>query len=311
MKYFDLHTDALTKMEGVFQVTPTCLRRGGCLVQCFAAFLGEEDEKFRRALFFSQKFDEMCAREGYRPVKKFSDIREGALCAMLTVEEGGAVEGDLKKLDLLYRRGVRMMGLLWNRENEIGYPNFVAYGRGDLGHGTRVLREERGLKPFGFALAERMISLGMAIDVSHASDGVFEDVAQICKRAGVPFVASHSNAAEIFPHARNLTDGQIGALSDCGGVVGLNFCADFLSDDPTAEGQRVALLAHAAHILRVGGEDVLALGSDFDGIPENAYMKNAACMPTLLGDLETAFGARIAEKIAFGNTMRVFRCILG
>ncbi len=310
MKYIDLHTDALTKTEGVFQVTRELLERGGCGVQCFAAFLEEQEGRFARALSLCDKFGEMCAREGYLPVRTFSDIREEKLCAMLTVEEGGAVEGDLGKLETLYARGVRMMTLLWNRENEIGYPNFVAYGRGDLGHGAALLREERGLKPFGFSLIERMQELGMLIDVSHASDGAFGDVARLSKRTGIPFLASHSCAAAVFPHARNLTDGQIRSLAECGGIVGLNFCAAFLGGKRSAEGQRRAILAHAAHIIAVGGEDVLAIGSDFDGIPANAYMKNAARMPSLIEELAAAFGSRVAKKIARTNALRVFESVL-
>ena len=112
--------------------------------------------------------------------------------------------------------------------------------------------------------------------------------------------------AAVTPWARNLTDGQIRTLSGCGGVAGLNFCMDFLSEDGSREGQRAALLAHARRFIHVGGEDVLALGSDFDGIPPDSFIPDAAAMPRLLQLLADAFGSRVAEKIACGNFLRVF-----
>lgn len=111
--------------------------------------------------------------------------------------------------------------------------------------------------------------------------------------------------------ARNLTDEQLKAVADCGGVIGLNFCMDFLSDDKNAEGQRRALLAHARHILTVAGEDALALGSDFDGIPPNSFMPVPSHMPALLELFADEFGGRVAEKIAAGNFLRVFEEVCG
>ncbi|MDE5896526.1 MAG: dipeptidase, partial [Clostridia bacterium] len=106
---------------------------------------------------------------------------------------------------------------------------------------------------------------------------------------------------------RNLTDGQIRLLADCGGVAGLDFCADFLSADGSAEGQRKAILAHARHIVNTGGEDVLALGSDFDGIPQNAYLRSPADMPKLIEELIAEFGSAAAEKITRKNFLRVWQ----
>ncbi len=295
MKYIDLHCDALTQ-EGVLQATAENLRRGGCLMQCFAAFIDVRKclpaGRFARATSLCEKFGEMCGREGYHPVRNFSDIREGSINALLTVEEGGAIEGSLEKLEALYACGVRMMTLTWNFENELGAPG----GKGG------------GLTLFGQACVERMKALGMIVDVSHGSDRLAEDVAALMGHT--PFVASHSNAREVFAHPRNLGDGEIRRIADNGGVIGLNFFADFLSTDKSAAGQRQALLAHAEHILKVGGEDILAIGSDFDGIPENPYLKNPADMPRFAEELQKKFGARGAEKICAGNALRVFAEVL-
>ena len=105
---------------------------------------------------------------------------------------------------------------------------------------------------------------------------------------GTAFLATHSNAASVCGWARNLTDGQIRQVADCGGVVGLNFCADFVGSDHSSEGQRRGLLAHAKAIVAAGGEDVLAIGSDFDGIPPNQFLPSPASMPRFLEDLAGA-----------------------
>ena len=333
MKYIDLHCDALTS-EGVLQVTKENLRRGGCMLQCFAAFVNVQKctpaGRFARAVFLCEKFEEMCEKEGYRVVRKFSDIEEGKLNAMLTVEEGGAIEGSLEKLEEFYFRGVRMMTLTWNFENEIGAPSPTPPPN-KLGEGkvnatpNPYAREENacppcaggenacppcargGLTAFGRSAAERMKELGMIADVSHGSDRLVKDVAEIMRG---PFAASHSNARSVFPHPRNLGDREIRLIADSGGVIGLNFFADFLSPDRSAAGQREALLAHAEHIIKVGGEDVLAIGSDFDGIPENPYLKNPSLMPEFIMELQKKFGGDAAEKICRKNALRVFREVL-
>ncbi len=296
MKYIDLHCDALTKREGVFQVTKALLHAGGCMLQCFAAFIEEKDRRFERALALCDRFDAMCEKEGYLPVRTFSDIKKEGVHAMLTVEEGGAVEGSIEKLERLYFRGVRMMTLTWNYPNEIGFPHTSP---SDMG----------GLSSFGGACVERMCELKMLPDVSHGNDRLVFDTAAICRAKGFPLVASHSNARAASFHTRNLSDEGIRTVAACGGVVGLNFFANFLSAEGSEGGQREALLSHARHILRVGGEDALSLGSDFDGAPPNPYVKDAACVPKLLGDLEEAFGGRIAEKIAYRNALRVFESL--
>ncbi len=311
MKYLDLHTDALTKVEGVFQVTRENLLRGGCFFQCFAAFVEDPRDAFAEASALAEKFDAMCKAEGYHPVRRRADIRGGAVNAMLTVEGGGAIAGSLEKLEALYRRGVRMMTLTWNFPNAIGWPNWIGTRGGSLGHGGRKIRQTaHGLTPFGHAVVEKMGELGMLVDVSHGSDRLFFDVAARSRETHIPFVASHAGADAVFAHARNLTDAELRALADAGGAVGLDFCAAFLSDDRSAAGQREALLAHARHIVDVGGEDVLAVGSDFDGIPENAYMKSAAEMPCFLEDLGEIFPPRVVEKIAYANALRVIGEVL-
>ena len=241
-------------------------------------------------------FDALCAREGYHKVLCARDVREDSVNAVLTAEGGAfATLGELRGL---YARGVRMAGFVWNVPTAAAYPNFPDYAGLCAGRVPFFLREEaRGLTAFGHEAAEEMARLGIIPDLAHASDRAFWEMAE---KKG-PFAVSHTGAACVQNAARNLTDAQLAALGDCGGVAGLYVCADFLSEDGGCEGQRAALAAHARAILRAGGEDVLAIGSDFDGIPPNPFLPHPAKMPLLLQLLADEFGARIAEKSRAGQ----------
>ncbi len=305
MRYCDLHCDVLTAGEGVLQASGEALLAGGCALQCFAAFVCGGEGAFSRALALCGDFDALCLREGYRPVTRAGELTADGICALLTVEGGEALEGRLSALDALYRRGVRMLTLTWNRPNALGYPCFPDYEGLFTGRSSFAARDtRRGLTPFGREVVLRMNELGMLVDLAHGSEKLVYEAAALSRK---PVLVSHAGAAKAYPHARNLTRAQISCIADRGGVVGLCYCADFLSGDKSAEGQRDALLAHARAIVQAGGEDCLCLGSDFDGMPPNAFLPDASRVPQLLEALEGAFGSRAAEKFACGNFTRVFR----
>lgn len=149
----------------------------------------------------------------------------------------------------------------------------------------------------------------MIVDVSHLSDAGFYDVASHAKR---PFVASHSDARAICPAVRNLTDDMIGLLAEKGGVTGLNFCPSFLNAQKDYPGTAADVARHAAHIIKVGGEDCLGLGSDFDGIRTHAELPGADAMPVLEDALAKAgLTARQRDKVMGENVLRVYREVLG
>ncbi len=299
-----MHCDALSN-EGVLQATKENLTGGECFLQCFAAFVSTKENRFQQANHLIDKFYTHCRENGYHPVTKPSELKKDKINALLTVEEGGAIEGDLEKLEALYARGVRMMSLTWNYRNELGAPCFPDYDGLKWGDNTIRLREKgSGLTPLGERAILKMNELGMMIDVSHGSDRLLSDALFFSRK---PIVASHSNAREAFDCARNLNAVQIKAIAQNGGVVGLNFCAEFLSEDKSEQGQAEAVLSHARAILNVGGEDCLAIGSDFDGIKPNPYLKTPADISKLLSVFEREFGARLAEKIAYRNFLRVFQ----
>lgn len=308
MKYFDLHCDALT-CSGVASVTKESLSSGGCALQCFAAFLSKERDRLENFLALADRFDALCNQNGFLPVKSLSDLLCGSnkIKAMLTFEGGGVLEGDLKNLEILFSRGVRLMTLTWNYQSELGYPAFLNYDAWRAGKREGEMCERaRGLTNFGKEAVEAMCALGIGADVSHGSLKLLRDVAEICKARRKPFFATHSNAAAVFPCPRNLDDGGIRLIAESGGVVGLCFCADFLSNKNTISAQKQALIMHARNIINVGGEDCLAIGSDFDGIEPNPFIPSPAFVPRLLEN----FNGRVAEKIAYRNALRAFSLLL-
>lgn len=216
---------------------------------------------------------------------------EGKISAFLTVEEGGVLQGRIEQLRNLYRLGVRLVTLTWNYPNEIGFPNFDAPYR------------TRGLTPFGREVVAEMNRLGMLVDVSHLSDAGFDDVAALSKK---PFVASHSNCRAVTGHPRNLTDEMIRRLAEKGGVMGINFSRNFLGDSPVSRVED--MMRHARHAYQVGGIEVLALGTDFDGIAPFLEIEHAGQLGKFTDALaKSGFTEEEIEKICWKNALRVLK----
>ena len=231
-------------------------------------------------------------------MKSADDLKEGTLHAILTTEEGASIEGDISRLSILKSWGVRIFGLTWNYENELGYPN-----------SCNPVIMAKGLKEKGIEAVEECGRLGIIVDVSHLSDGGFMDVAHYAKG---PFIATHSNARSITCVSRNLTDDELRILADKGGVTGLNFCPAFLHDEKAiaedeAESRIEDMVRHVMHIYKTAGADVLAIGTDFDGIggrleipsPDKLYLLHEALIKAGLTE-------SILDKMWYGNAMRIF-----
>ena len=314
MKYIDLHCDTLTasKDKGVpldsgnLHIGLDKLEKSGCAAQCFAIFTdGETAPKdFEKYLsFYGEEMQRLSAR--ILPVRQYSDLKYcldgGGTGVILTVENLGFIGGDISRLDKLYKAGVRMASLVWNFENALAFPNLKFKDNLPL----FSERETRGLTKLGREACEKLDELGIIVDISHLSDGGAED---ILKDRKIPIVASHSNAEAVYPVCRNLTDGLIKKIADCGGVVGVNFCVDFLGGGGSME----SVLGHINHVIKVGGEEVIAFGSDFDGIPQNPFIKDCTAMPELLNFLNIrGLSTATLEKLAYKNFARVFREVCG
>ena len=319
MNYIDMHCDTLMlawmkKQREIFDqpemmVDVKRLRAGGCKAQFFAIFMPSPGMKERMGLknfnddeyidtlrgIFSATLEEN--PDWVAQARSLADIhaneRAGKVSAILTMEDGRSVDGSMEKLERYYDAGVRVIGLTWNQANCFGSPN---------SRDSAVMQQ--GLTAFGKDAIVRMNELGMGIDVSHLSDGGFWDVAHLTKK---PFFATHSNCRSLNPHPRSMTDEMIRALADKGGVMGVNFCPSFLIGD--TDNERMTsdmLIAHLRHMIRVGGEDCAAIGTDFDGMGGDLEIASADQMPQLFVALEKAgFTPREIEKIAFGNAERV------
>ena len=317
MYRIDLHSDTLTmlrKKEDLAhshcQVTLENLKQSETLVQCFSVFIptGYFPGFMRKGLtqrqadrIYKKYLETMETFEGdLLPVKSHADIdrckEEGRTGVLLTLEDGGIMGDQIENVESFYKKGVRLVTLTWNSQNPIGYPR-----------SSDKEKMNRGLKPYGFAVIEEMDRLGMAVDVSHLSDGGFWDVIGHCKK---PVLASHSDARAVKDHPRNLTDDMIRAIAEKGGIIGINFAPEFLSD---AKGNRAADAArHIRHIYNVGGEDVLAFGSDFDGITGCDELKGPCDCEKILEALkaEPGFPGTAIEKLWWKNADRYFESVL-
>ena len=302
MKYVDLHCDTLTKSfdeklcikDGGMQINLDKLKKSGCAAQCFAIFTQGEgaDSRF---LNYAEYFKDCMRRYGRQTefIKNYSQLKYcldgGATGVILTVENLGFISS-ADQIDGLHSLGVRIASPVWNFENALAFPNISEKGR-----------EKRGLKPLGREVIKRLDERGIIVDISHLSDGGAEEILRGRK---IPLVASHSNCAAVCNHPRNLNDGLIKKIAACGGVVGVNFCKKFLGGGDPFE----RVLDNINYLIKVGGEDIISFGSDFDGIPECEKLEGCEKMPYLLNFLESR-GIRGAtlEKLAYKNFARVFK----
>lgn len=317
--YLDLHCDTLEigflkKKEDIFEFPEGMLdirrmREAGMFGQFFAMFFPPkerewmpEDEVYYQSLkklFYDslEKHSDCIAFAGNGKTAE-ENFRKGKLSAFLTIEDGRHVQGKLENIKRFYDDGVRLITLTWNYENCFGAPN-----------SREKSIMEKGLTTFGKEAVGYMNELGMLIDVSHLSDGGFYDVAELSKK---PFVASHSNARALSPHPRNLTDDMLRRLADCGGVAGVNFYGAFLQKDAATEKSTIeALATHIRYMTNVGGEDCVALGTDFDGICGELEIGNPLQMELLFDRLKKeGFFAGQIEKFAYRNALRVLHDML-
>jgi len=227
----------------------------------------------------------------------FSDvlqnIEQNKISALLSIEGGEALEGDISALHIYHRLGVRSMTLTWNHRNQ-------------LGDGVAEREAKSGLTNFGREVVSEMEDIGMLVDVSHLSETGFWDVAKMAKK---PFIASHSNARAICDVPRNLSDNQLRAIAAKGGVVGLNLYAPFLANHTQANLEDV--MQHIHHMLSIMGEDHIALGSDFDGIDSSpTEIKNVQDVELIIAIVEKEFGSQIAQKFSSDNLLRVLKEVL-
>ena len=223
----------------------------------------------------------------------------GAVAAVFHIEGAEAIGPDLAELDVLHAAGLRSLGPVWSRPNIFGTGvPFRFPGSPDEGG---------GLTEPGRALIRACNRLGILIDLSHMNEAGFWEIAALTDK---PLVATHSNVHALSASPRNLTDRQLDAIAESGGVVGLNYAVQFLRED----GRRASdmplarALRHLEHMLERLGEGGVALGSDFDGALVPDEIGDAAGLQALVGAMRQAgFGDPLVERICRRNWLDVLR----
>lgn len=307
----DLHCDTIMQLidhpksgdlwENPWKIDLQKLKKGGYELQDFALFveLDQEEDPYGRYEAMLQLFKEQIAKyeEHIELVRSYGDFvsvkEKSKLGALLSVEEGGVFGGDLSKLKKAYDDGMRLITISWN------FPNGLSFPQGEL-------HEGKGLTPKGIEFVEYMEELGMIVDCSHLNDtGTFQ-LGEILKK---PFIASHSNARALKNHRRNLTDEEIRLIANKGGVIGLNFANSFLGNSKISLIEDI--VRHGLYIYEKGGADVVALGTDFDGINPATEIKDASEMPRLYDAFKAAgLSHDDLDKLFRKNAERVFKDIL-
>ena len=227
-------------------------------------------------------------------------LETGVLAAIMHIEGVEAIDTRLEALDVFVQAGLRSLGPVWSRPNAFahGVP-FDFPSSPDTGP---------GLTAAGRRLVGACNRLGVLVDLSHLNEAGFWDIASASQ---APLVATHSGVHALSPTPRNLTDRQLDAIGDSGGIVGVNFNVPFLRADgqADAEGTSLTEIAHHARYIadRIGVEHV-GLGSDFDGATMPADLGDVAGLPSLIEALgDVGFSPSDVRAIAHGNWLRVLR----
>jgi membrane dipeptidase len=223
-------------------------------------------------------------------------LADGAFAGVLHFEGADPISYSLKELRVFYEAGLRSLGIVWSRPTIFGY-------------GVRFAGPQPagGLTETGLALVAECNRLGVLLDASHLNPAGFHDLA---RASGRPFVATHSCVKAIAPHVRNLDDGQIRAIADRDGTIGIAFANSFLrpdlerSDDTPLD----LVLAHFEHVIALVGDRHVSIGSDWDGTDVPRVLADAARLPVLLRAFrDRGWSDERIERVAAGNFRRVLR----
>ena len=243
-------------------------------------------------------------------VEAYAARAAGEIGLLLSLEGADPLQNDLRLLRIFYELGVRGLGLVWSRRNYAGDGAFFTH--------TREGRKG-GLTPFGVNLVNQAEKLGMFIDVSHINDEGFWDVMDVATR---PLIASHSNCRVLAGTMRNLSDEQIKAIAQNGGVIGMNSVNKFIRDD----GENVTIdqfIDHVDHIVKIAGIAHVGIGFDLcDSFKDFLQLEKSLDSHDIikthagLGEFTAGLilrGYNDEEIIAIlgGNFLRIFSELLG
>lgn len=257
-------------------------------VQVFACFIHDdfkEQQSFFRFMaqynfivdMINKNSDKMCL---YNP----NDIKNNMCNAMISIESGSAINNNIENVKRFADMGVKMITLTWNDANSIAGGCF----------------SEQDFTSFGKQVVKEMNNNNIIVDVSHLNDKSFYTLCEISDKS---FIATHSNSRKICNHRRNLTDEQIKEIVRRNGLIGINYAENFLNEN---KANFKDFLNHIENMLSLGGQDVVCLGSDFDGAPLPECLKEISCNEQLYLELSKVHSNDIVEKIMFDNANNYF-----
>lgn len=304
MNIIDMHCDALLKLwqakgNAAFLNAPQLdtnksrLQRGKVTAQGFAIWIeptmkstNQFDAILEQVALFHNEI--LGKNEEMKHIKNWSDLdelKEGEIGAILTLEGVDGIGNDLSKLHILYELGIRSVGLTWN------YANLAADGCGEP--------RGAGLTSFGKEIVKFNNEKQILTDVSHLSERSFWDVMEIARYP----IASHSNTKRYCDHPRNLSDSQVKAMFEKGGMIHVVYYPLFVKKDGSATISD--LLKHIDHLCVLGGVKQVGLGSDFDGIEMKIPgLENASQSQNLINELLKHFSEEEVRGFASENFLR-------
>lgn len=299
MKIFDLHCDTIGECYNknkALRVNDMHLSlerasKYNCYTQVFAVWIADELRGKDAVDYFNNVADLFYKEldENKDLISLYGNNSDTPVKALLSAEGGSACGGTSDGLVHLYNRGVRIVTLTWNSNNEIGAGAFA----------------DGGLTDFGREFIKKADELGIILDVSHLNPQCFKELTELY---GKPFIASHSNADIVdnfYGHKRNLSDWQIDVIRERGGLIGLNFCSDFI-DNPDSPGVK-SLARQIDYFITRGCENILALGSDFDGCDMNDDFSGVHKLSDVYKNLrEYGFSEELLNNIFYENAEQFF-----
>ncbi len=272
-------------------------------IQCLATFVHSKYDKGNEGIIRANEiidnFYKIYNTEEIYIIKNKEDISSPELNkkigVMLTIENGTAISGNLNNIKKLYNKGIRMMGVVWNDNN-------------DLACGANT-QNDIGLTNLGKLYVKELEKQKIIIDVSHMSKKSFYDTME---NTTSPIIASHSCAYKLCNHPRNLEDDQIKYIARRNGVIGVCFCKAFLTDKDKATSEDI--VNHIDYIANLVGVDYVALGSDFDGLEEHNIPENVRGVKDfkiIINQLkDKGYSSQDVEKICSKNFLRVLKKVL-
>lgn len=287
MNFFDLHADTpLCWAERPFDKTAVNLRSHpfAAYTQTLAIFLREGDHNpfatyCARVTLIRNRLQEM-------GITRYSNRQIPKSGVILSVENAGFLADDPSFLERMHADGICMVGLTWNGDNRLA--------GGCLGN--------QGLTDRGREVIDRMNHLGMTLDVSHLSEAATLEAITLADRV----VASHSCAAAVFPHQRNVSLAVLQGLHAKNGLVGLCFYPAFLGSRKVVS----ALCRQIDYLCSLGMERQIAIGSDFDGAEMAVELSKTADIPPLFDALFCAgFPKSLLRAIFYENSLAFFQKI--